>query len=644
MAHTNNMRPFVVHIPFSNDKALQIPSSLQSTSTSTAPSNFSSSYDNFTYNHCKCDSARNSHQVALNFLPSPPPTNSDPKRSVPLPSLGSNAEAGPSSPVSSRCRHYRRLSLGSTTKSVQLLCFPALVTPPPTIPTQTLALPPPDADMVTDLELSPIPNSHDDWGTSLLGLPSASSFPDQENSMDHLLSPMSPEWITSGTYDMAPSNSNTTSILLGGRRIPDPESLPYLQESDGNNNNTSPQCRPSLHHLDIPFSPPNATLSDSPTPSPMDLAEDLLPTPNTPNMDLDLHVPSTPKSLPASPFVHEITFPPDARLYDHDFRGEKYLTFFEPPPVSGLDFLPELDDIPDSPSSPLLRSFSSLPSLYDDDFDGFTSPPPPGATLIPLPDADPEEDEVLFPPDPDRDLPPGVPASPFGSSTGNNLLLLEDETLPRSPSPENCDVVDPVYIEDSVDPDVRRLGELRRRSLHAEQAARQLEQTLLEQGAVHQRWEARRARKKEKERGREIGAMLRLKMAQEKERERKRLRAEGDMMDEEREEEEKEKEKVVKKDAISSMEQLVAKMLFRRNDTYRSLANRKTPLTSKFRKSSPLVRCGDSVGVDIEGGHEHGSLDLPPLWTSNSDSESESGPRTLSAWTSPLPQSFSSSF
>ncbi|KAG5349418.1 hypothetical protein C0989_004027 [Termitomyces sp. Mn162] len=94
----------------------------------------------------------------------------------------------------------------------------------------------------------------------------------------------------------------------------------------------------------------------------------------------------------------------------------------------------------------------------------------------------------------DSHLLPGIPTASFGSSSGS-LLLLEDESIPRSPSPENWDA-DPAFIEDSTDPDIRRLNELRKRSFSAERVARQLEQTLLKHGAVHQRWEARRVRKK----------------------------------------------------------------------------------------------------------------------------------------------------
>ncbi|KAG5735470.1 hypothetical protein E4T56_gene12842 [Termitomyces sp. T112] len=228
---------------------------------------------------------------------------------------------------------------------------------------------------------------------------------------------------------------------------------------------------------------------------------------------------------------------------------------------------------------------------------------------------------------------PGIPTASLGSSSGS-LLLLEDESIPRSPSPVNWDA-DPAFIEDSTDPDIRRLNELRRRSFSAERAARQLEQTLLKHGAVHQRWEARRVRKKEKERGREIGAMLRLKMVQEKERDRKRLRAEGVEIEEEREEE----RVVEKKGMVSCMEQLVAKMLLRRNDTYRSLANRKTPLTFKFYKSSPLVRHNVFVDMDVNDGHEYENESSNPPWTD--DSKYNSGPRTLSTFSS---QSSMSSF
>ncbi|KAH0584689.1 hypothetical protein H2248_010216 [Termitomyces sp. 'cryptogamus'] len=638
MAHTDNMRQTVIYIPYSDGKELQISSfhhstlPSNSTDSSDLPGNLSSTgprHGNFsTLNYCKYGLARDSYQLPLDFPPSPPPTNSDQKRSVPLPNLGSNAEAGPSLPILSRYRHPRELYITISTKCVPLLSFPVPMTPPPTIPTPTLGLPPADTDIDMDLDpgLSPIPTSHDDWDASLLGLPLSSSCPDQ--GMDHLLSPISPEWTRSGiVYDVAPSlpsNSSTASVLLGGNHsnLFASESLSYLQESD----NTSPQCRPILPHLDIPFSIPKSTWTESPTSS-VDFDEELniLATPNT--LDTNMDVSSTPRSLSTIPFEHEF-FPPEDKLFENDFRGEKYLNFLEPL-THELEFLPELDDIPDSPSSPSLRSFSTLPSLDEDDnLNGLTSPPSPGATLIPLPGTDPDE----FLPDPDSHLLPGILTASFGSSSGS-LLLLEDESIPRSPSPENWDV-DPAFIEDSTDPDIRRLNELRRRSFSAERAARQLEQTLLEQGAVHQRWEARRVRKKEKERGREIGAMLRLKMVQEKERERKRLRAEGVEI-EEREEE----RAVEKKGMVSCMEQLVAKMLLRRNDTYRSLANRKTPLTFKFYKSSPLVRHNDFVDMDVNDGHEYENESSNLPWTG--DSEYDSGPRTLSTF---LPQSSMSSF
>ncbi|KAH0584683.1 hypothetical protein H2248_010211 [Termitomyces sp. 'cryptogamus'] len=206
---------------------------------------------------------------------------------------------------------------------------------------------------------------------------------------------------------------------------------------------------------------------------------------------------------------------------------------------------------------------------------------------------------------------PGIPTASFGSSSGS-LLLLEDESIPRSPSPENWDA-DPAFIEDSTDPDIRRLNELRKRSFTV--------------GGTKS--------KEEEERGREIGAMLRLKMVQEKERERKRLRAEGVEIEEEREQE----RVVEKKGMVSCMEQLVVKMLLRRNDTYRFLANRKTPLTFKFYKSSPLVRHNDFVDMDVNDGHEYENESLNPPWTD--DSKYNSGPRTLSTFSS---QSSMSSF
>ncbi|KAG6864627.1 hypothetical protein C0991_008192 [Blastosporella zonata] len=419
------------------------------------------------------------------------------------------------------------------------------MTPPPTLPTPTLELPPAS------------PEHDDDWNASLLGLPSSSTAPDP------LLSPISPEWTTNGIpYDMPPGASDTSSVLLSA--------FPY-------DDNTSPHYLP---HLDIPlrFPSPKSPWSESPTSS-TDYDElDMLDTPSS--MDIDM--PLTPESFPTTPeLTHDKSF-------ENDFQ---YGYYDEQRPLHEIDFLPELDDIPNSPSSPSLRSFSTLPALdEDDDDDDELMLPSPGATLVSLPSAD------------------------LGPST--SLLLLEDEPLPRSPSPENYDV-DPASVADSPNSDIRHLGELRSRSLNAERAARQLEQALMDQGAVHQRWEARRARKKEKERGREIGAMLRLKVAEERER-----MSEG----------EREGEMSMKR--RNSMEKLVAKMMLRRNDMYRSLAHRKTPLTSKFYTSSPLVRFGD---LDCD------SDDVLESLTSFETGGFESEPWTFPAWTTILPQFSSAS-
>ncbi|KAG6829527.1 hypothetical protein H0H92_004264 [Tricholoma furcatifolium] len=469
---------------------------------------------------------RGLHKVPIQFPPSPPPTNSDPKRNVPLPSLGSNAEAGPSSP---------RRSPNKTNSVAQNI---GLMTPPSIFLTPALELP-------ADVELSPIPTEHDGWNASLLSLPSASNSPEENNAMDHLLSPISPEWTTKRLFSSTDSYS-------------------YLQES--HDNDTSPHCRPILPHLDIPY-------PFSPSSSPSSWVDeedelDMLATPST----IDMDMPSTPISLPSSPLTPELGFKPDDELFENDFRR------YYDPPVHEFEFLPELDDIPDSPSSPSLRCFSTLPALdEEDDFDDgvmMTSPPSPGATLLSLPGAD--TDDFLIPPESTSQ--PWIPS--FNSSS-SSLLLLEDEGIPRSPSPDNCDV-DISSIEDSTDPDICRLSELRKRSQNTERATRQMEQMFLEQGAVHQRWEARRTWKKEKERSREIGAMLRLKLAQEKQGMEGVVETEG--------EREGVKSMKRRKGAISSMEQLVAKMMLRRNETYRSLADRKTPLTSKFHTSSPLAR------------------------------------------------------
>ncbi|KAF8061833.1 hypothetical protein FPV67DRAFT_298498 [Lyophyllum atratum] len=594
-------------------------------SSSTAPSDLpgfvcnigpSRNYTQYTTKHHQLDFAP---ACSFPFPPSPPPTNSDPKRSVPLPSLTySTADPGPSS-------HFEGI-LNLNMPAVTLKHV-APLTPPPTLPTPTLDLPP--ADNV----LSPMPK-HDELESSLLCLPSSSRLPDQDHDQDRtvdpLLDPLSPEW---SPNNLLPFNCHSHSSSLLYEDHHHHAALEtfreYLQHPHSHvNNNTHPpessssSSRPILPPLDIPdlHYSPKSTWSESPTSAmemdvDSDLELDLLPTPISPpgspapsfmqrKLDLDLDL--------------DLDEDEDDLMYD-----EKYQCFPHPSPpaIHQIHFLPSLDE-EDIPTSPSLRSFSALPSSsssmpaasdgdypttdmdadMDMDLDPWdtdamlASPPSPGPTLLSLPGGDTDDD--LLPPDPS---PPSFPPFPGddtttyttcpspGSPSRSSLLLLDDVPPPRSPSPDDLDL-DPHLLSD---PDMRRLCELRQKALAREKEARTLETTLLEKGMVRARWDVRRARKGEKERGREIGEMLRLKVAE--------RGLEGGAVE------------VVsgsgngregkEKGGVGSMKQLVAKMILRRNETCRPLGQRKTPVVhrndirtnnnnnhNRWHASSPLAR------------------------------------------------------
>ena len=259
-----------------------------------------------------------------------------------------------------------------------------------------------------------------------------------------------------------------------------------------------------------------------------------------------------------------------------------------------------------------------------DSTDHSLSPPPsPGQSLLALPGADPD-DELYFAEhehesEPETELSLYSPLYP--PTSGRSLLLLHDPNdvpPPRSPSPENFQLdLSQLALEGCTDPEIRRLWDLRKKSQTAERAARVQEAQALELGGpgVGARWEARQTKKQEKERGREIATMLRLKLAE------KGVKVDdkgsvldtdvgpaasggvgvgadiggGGGMQMQVDEDERERERGRDRDRtmklkrkIGSMEQLVARMLLRRNDTSRSIVNRKSPVQSH--PKSPLSR------------------------------------------------------
>lgn len=135
-------------------------------------------------------------------------------------------------------------------------------------------------------------------------------------------------------------------------------------------------------------------------------------------------------------------------------------------------------------------------------------------------------------------------------------MLMDDqieEYGQRSPSPELFDI--DLDIDDDIYPEFEQLCELRKKALSAEREARSLETQMLEQGAAGSRAETRRLRKREKERAKEIGALLRLKLGNDKV---------AILQEEERK----------PRKMATSLPRLVAQMVFRRHDANKPLATR----------------------------------------------------------------------
>src|ERR1700722_4037364 len=416
----------------------------------------------------------------------------------------------------------------------------------------------------------------------------------------------------------------------------------YLPSPPLTNSNKKKSIPLPHYHLDLPPSPP---------PSPPNAQHQVHhmefhlppetyhwplwdPLPNLPTLltihNISDHLQVVPTSQPTQIFLPLLDIPDLSYHNHHNHITSKHpdhpsstididiyppLSPISPPsPPSDLPSDDHLDPLslilnpPTQSPSPSRRSFASLPELDIGESDPFFSS---SLTLLTLPGADPDDDlipsDLSFPnylPErlqyhehrPSPDLSSFTPALAIAnvpsSSKGASLLLIDDPNdipPPRSPSPENFDI-DVSSIDESTDPDLKKLYELRKKALAAERAARQLEAQMLAQGAVHMRAEARRVRKKEKERCREIGALLRLKLA---EGDGAAAAAAAAAI----------KENTTKtttttttnsKRLISSLSQLVARMNFRRNETFSPLANRRSA-------SAPREYLKSSLSLSIGG-------------------------------------------
>ncbi|KIM80023.1 hypothetical protein PILCRDRAFT_822846, partial [Piloderma croceum F 1598] len=107
-----------------------------------------------------------------------------------------------------------------------------------------------------------------------------------------------------------------------------------------------------------------------------------------------------------------------------------------------------------------------------------------------------------------------------------------------------------------------KLYNLHKKSLAAERAARHAEAQLIDAGSISLRAEATREKKKNKQTSKEVGALLRLKLGDQI------AYPSSASVDGH------------PKGLIGSMSQLVARMMFRRHEKFRPLANRKSAFTS----------------------------------------------------------------
>ena len=457
--------------------------------------------------------------------PSPPSGSSTSKSTIPLPE-----EAGEFAPL------YYSTHLAGVLDSPPVmrredLAFHKPLTPPPTMPHPTLNLP--DADVDIHQEVEDI-EEECDTDESYPG-PSGSS-PPHSVQPDLPLSPLSPSLdspcaqalsITSSQDFSESEHLNALFSLCDGSA---PPALDYCNPSP-----LSPPKPSSLLEVDV----------DAPCPL---LAPIGIPWVSSQPSESDPESPSSSSSSLTSLINYDELPPPSSPL------------------ISRLN-LPDLEDdgLPEIvPSSPSRRSCSGLPDS-DIDMGVSTSDPVlalPSQQLLSLPGADTDDDLI-----------PRIPATtsravPFTPS--QPLLFIDDPRdvpLPRSPSPEDFDLC--LSPEDMTDPELAKLFDLRKRSIAAERAARRLE-ALTEDVDLFTRAEARKIRKRERERSKEVGTLLRLKL--------------GDGVPTCPQEQSPEcdpQNHARRRGVIGSVSQLVAQMVFRRNETSRPLAKRKTANTAR---------------------------------------------------------------
>ncbi|KAF9009707.1 hypothetical protein BDQ17DRAFT_1348680 [Cyathus striatus] len=496
-------------------------------------------------------------------LLSPPPTNSDPKHSIPLPAL----------------------PFPSSIEPLEMMCFPhswtildsPLVTriskqqappsPPPTEPLSATELPPETDD------LSHVFTGTFDQDDVLIG-PSSRRHPSSPGTP---LSPISPDLGTSRIATIPSPPGFEHGYLLRHSPPQDEHQHEFYSQnglfnySDGYDD----------HRL-LAFSPPGDNWHFDDDVSSYDASRSDF-------MDIDSNSPNSYPSQLGSQDMHH-----------QDASESPSPPYPSSPLIQNHPSLPSLDDDLDlfhserdnddmvlsSPSSPSLRHrFSSLPEIEED------LPMHPFSPSIPslsLPEAA-DDSEIFSPPD-----------------TFDRSLLLDDfdgDTIPpRSPSPDIF-TIDPALLQDA-DPELTGLYELQHKAQAAEKAARARESSILEEeGNGPAAAEARRAVKREKAKVKELQNLLRLKL-----RYRDRDVGKDDfsslgIIDEDGHSPSPKKKSKSSKPKISSIPQLVANMLLSRYEP-KPMSGRRPlmfPSSSSVpKKHSPLVREDDGDELDLD--------------------------------------------
>ncbi|KAH7890114.1 hypothetical protein F5I97DRAFT_640375 [Phlebopus sp. FC_14] len=264
-----------------------------------------------------------------------------------------------------------------------------------------------------------------------------------------------------------------------------------------------------------------------------------------------------------------------------------------PPPssplISRLNLPDDDDEMPHIiPSSPCRRSCSDLPDtdvemshLSESDDASSVVSSSPSQILLSLPGAD--TDDELLPVD-SMSLTPAAAASFLPCPPGQPLLFIDDPRdvpLLRSPSPEDFHIS--LSPEDITDPELSQLFELRKRSIAAANAAP------ADGSDLFTRVEARKTRRRERERCKELSDLLRLKLEGNKVGTTSPKSHEDEQL-QPQPQQQRDRQNHRRRGALSSMSQLVAQMVFRRNDTSRPLAKRKTGMIPREYIRSSLSR------------------------------------------------------